>query len=597
MKWLSFLFLLICFNLLGQNVSLHFDKEPVKQVFGEITKQTGLVFSYSSFDDLQRVTIHLDNSPVSVAIQNLEKSCGADMKLKGKYVIVKSKIIQEIQYMLSGAIIDYEDGSPIAEASVYEKSLKVLVNSDPSGQFSLKVKPAKKGLNLHFAKEHYQDTTVFIQVGKGQELHILMKKVRNNEEAIPLISADEINIELEKAVPPPIDISLETSVRNHEPAKAIWQNILAKNPNIKNITDSISSAVAISFVPPISTNKLLAPNTRNLVSLNILAGITAGVDIVEIGGLLNLDKGDVRFFQAAGLSNMVWGNVYGLQAAGLYNSNTKDMGGIQASGLFNYVGNKTVGAQLSGLANYSKSSFGLQAAGLANLTSSTSTGAQVSGLFNYSGKNSGLQLAGLVNIADKVVGAQISGVINYADTLTGVQIGLINISKHGNYAVPIGLINFIGNGYHKLELSYEDTGFSNLSFRTGTRWFQTSFIGGTTWASSDRLITYGLGAGTNIKISKKLFVDIEAQLKNVQKLNGLLSEGALHGQLFAGLQFQAFKSVGLRFGPTLNLAHLRFADNPQDIAPDFIPSHAQTMAFGGRDYYQWLGWKAAITLF
>lgn len=581
MRHLIILFLLLGRVLHAQNVSIDVRNAPVKTVFDQISEQTNLVFSYASFDDRQKVTLSVSQVPVESVLAQLSPLCKADFKIKGKYVIVKTLAPQEKDFQLSGLILDHETGEPIEEATVYETSKKLLANTDPAGYFEMKVKPGNKALKLHIAKENYLDTSVVITIGKDQELHVLMHQLRQSETTEILLSEPDLSVIPNNETRPAISISLADNIENHEPSKAIWQNILDKNPGFKNIGEELNSAFAISFIPPISTNRLLSGNTKNLVSLNILAGYSAGIEVLEIGGLVNLDKGDVRFVQIAGLSNLVKGQVGGIQVAGIYNSASEGINGLQASGLFNYSGKKTRGIQIGGLGNMSKDNEGVQLAGL----------------INQAGRQSGLQVAGLINASSRTRGMQIAGIFNYADTLQGVQLGLINISKYGKGALPLGLINIVANGYHKLELSYEDTGFGKLAFRTGTRAFHTSFAGGMKWKSDPTLISYGMGLGSSIRLGKKVYLDFEAIANHVQTSSSPFQEGILHAQFFSGFEWQITKWTGLRLGPIFHIAHIRPGFGDESLIPDLVPSVAKLYQSGGNDFYAWLGWKASINLF
>ena len=39
-------------------ISIHHDQVPLKEVFGDITRKTGFVFTYGNLDDSQNVSIH-----------------------------------------------------------------------------------------------------------------------------------------------------------------------------------------------------------------------------------------------------------------------------------------------------------------------------------------------------------------------------------------------------------------------------------------------------------------------------------------------------------------------------------------------------------
>src|SRR5690606_16099068 len=75
-----------------------------------------------------------------------------------------------------------------------------------------------------------------------------------------------------------------------------------------------------SLSPGCSTHCDVNSQVINKVSLNVLGGYTAGTDGVEIGGMFNIVRKDVRYVQLAGLFNNVGGEVEGVQMAGLFNN-------------------------------------------------------------------------------------------------------------------------------------------------------------------------------------------------------------------------------------------------------------------------------------
>ncbi len=73
----------------------------------------------------------------------------------------------------------------------------------------------------------------------------------------------------------------------------------------------------IGIVPGISIRGFDKHVTQ--LSLNIIGGINAQVDGLELGGFVNITSGNVRATQIAGSTNIVGGDVRGLQLAGAFN--------------------------------------------------------------------------------------------------------------------------------------------------------------------------------------------------------------------------------------------------------------------------------------
>ena len=228
--------------------------------------------------------------------------------------------------------------------------------------------------------------------------------------------------------------------------------------------------VQVSLLPPLSSNGLANARSVNDYSLNVLAGYSAGVSRLELGGLLNVVRDSVHGLQAAGLANVTGTDVRGMQLAGLANVNGGAMRGVQAAGFVNIARDDARGLQIAGLANFtggaararsrpdqptrlrrwlglprllatnplgqlpaapSSSQHGLlvQAAALANLTGTDVRGLQTSALLNVAHRVGGVQF-GLVNVARRVRGVQF-GLINIADSVDGVSLGILNVVRHG----------------------------------------------------------------------------------------------------------------------------------------------------------------------
>jgi hypothetical protein len=225
-----------------------------------------------------------------------------------------------------------------------------------------------------------------------------------------------------------------------------------------------------SLLPPLSSNGVANARTVNTFSLNVLAGYSAGVSLVEIGGIVNIVRDTVRGFQAAGIgnvtgtdvrgvqlagiANVTGGSSHGIQGAGIVNVNRDDARGLQIAGIVNVTGGATRArhrpnqptrlrrwlgvprmlatdplAQLPEAPAASQPGLLVQAAGIANITGTDVQGLQTAPLVNVAHHVKGVQF-GLINVARGVEGAQI-GLINIADSVDGASIGLISIVRHG----------------------------------------------------------------------------------------------------------------------------------------------------------------------
>lgn len=183
--------------------------------------------------------------------------------------------------------------------------------------------------------------------------------------------------------------------------------------------EKTTTAFQFGFVPPLSTNGLQAHKYTNGASFHILAGVSK----------------NEKAFTFASLSNII----------------LNDANGFQFAGLSNYVGNDGKGMLFSSLANITKSHY---------------DGFQLTGLVNYAKKMSGFQFSGLANIAGDIKGFQFAGLINIARNVSGVQFaGLLNIAESST--CPIGLVNIIKNGEMGVAITYNETGSTMVTFRSG----------------------------------------------------------------------------------------------------------------------------------
>lgn len=252
--------------------------------------------------------------------------------------------------------------------------------------------------------------------------------------------------------------------------------------------------VQLSFVYPISTSGWSAIHSNHGLSVHLLAGATGSTEGVELAGFANFNKSTLKGVQAAGFANYLGGEARGVQAAGFANVAIDSIAGVQAAGFANYSHGNS-GTQAAGFANVNTGrAQGLQAAGFANVTIQESKGGQVAGFANVStGRSVGVQVSGFLNFANKHTGLQVS-VLNYADSLDGIAIGLFSYSK---------------NGYHKFEVSSNETFQTNIAFRTGSRTFYNIFNAGVHWDKSEPAWSLGYGIGTTVLNSSNWSADLD----------------------------------------------------------------------------------------
>jgi hypothetical protein len=351
--------------------------------------------------------------------------------------------VEKDQGVIKGYVNDVSSKKEVAKASVYEKNLLVSTLTDDKGYFEITLKNWSGSLLLTVTKENYRDTSLYV---------------------LPVVNVDAKHHNRKYKYYP--DDGSEDGVEHSRFARFfISSKQLVQGLNLGNFF--ASRPYQISLIPGLSSHGMYNSQIVDHFSYNILGGYTAGIDGVEMAGLFNINKKDMKFFQAAGIFNFVGGSTKGVQVAGIYNNVSHNAWGLQAAGLFNRVQNFTGGMQLAGLTNADQRASGFLVAGLFNKAQNFNGGVQLAGLFNTAQKSKGLQLAGFCNRSADEAGSQFASVFNVAKKVKGFQFALVNIADSSDYT--IGLINFIKNGEKSLSLSTDETLFTHLDFRSGGR--------------------------------------------------------------------------------------------------------------------------------
>lgn len=258
-------------------------------------------------------------------------------------------------------------------------------------------------------------------------------------------------------------------------------------------------------------------------------------------GIVNSTTGSFGGAQA-GIINSVGGNVTGIQS-GFINSVEGGVKGIQ-SGFVNSINADFSGLQYGFVNSVDKSFYGIQS-GFVN-SSSCVAGIQ-SGFVNSTNNSfKGLQ-CGFVNSSEEVQGLQL-GFINSANSLSGLQLGFINSVDKVEKGVPIGLLSFVKNGgYKAIEISYTDLHPVNIAFKTGVREFYTYPVLAYDWRLTEDRLSFGYGVGSNLDISKHLFINPELEFMHQVSLD------FNHHSIFScNLGYNIGEHVELVVGPTLN---------------------------------------------
>lgn len=410
-------------DILSRRIDVAFSNVPLKSALEAVAQKGQFEWSYNPAlipIDRSIVFAASDRSIREVLYELLGDSYS--FKVNGNYVIIvrAPKVRKEI----SGYLRDPASGERIANATIYDKRTLRAVTTDSNGYYQLKV---KQRTEMVVSRIGYRSTIVEVtpETPHYQTLTIEAQPFQPKEPTL----LQQVNS------------TVYTTVNGLEG----FFNAALDRWHALNAPDSLHRRFQVSLLPYLGTNHALSGKVENNFSVNIIAGHSAGVRWLEVGGVGNFTRKRARGLQAAGVFNVVNGHSKGLQLAGVFNTVADTLSGLQGAGIFNYAyATRGFTAQASGLFNISAYDHGglIQAAGLFNHAEHT-RGLQWAGLFNRSRKVKGIQAAGLFNSTDELMGIQTAGIFNHARKVRGLQIGLINSSRDVK-GLQIGLINRSG---------------------------------------------------------------------------------------------------------------------------------------------------------
>lgn len=589
-------------DLLSKSISLDINRQRLDNVLEILSNKGNFYFSYNS-------NIVKKDSIVSFAVRNKSVKEILDIlfnqtyefKESGNYIIIRKAPIRMLMitnkatvedkiYSVSGFVYDEQSGYAISEASVYEKRLLYSALTNNDGFFKIKLKSSKASkAELTISKEFYEDTTVVIEPRHDQQLTITMVPFETIGNTT-IISPEDYLVSDSAKQTSTIDTAnkIVTRITNDSikvERTGMGKFLLSGKQKIQSLNLKkffTTRPFQVSVIPGVGSHGKMSSQVVNNFSLNMLGGYTAGTNGLEIGGLFNINKKEVKYVQAAGLFNAVGGKVKGLQIAGINNTVLDSVKGLQAAGINNIVKGKFGGLQVSGIYNHVADSVkGMQIAGIANFARKKVSGMQVAGVMNFSNK--------------QMDGVQVSGVFNYAKKLKGVQIGLINICDTSD-GYSIGLINIVLKGYHKLTVYTNEVLNVNAAFKTGNAKLYSILQAGLNTGETEKAYSFGYGLGTELMLNKKKTFSVNPELSaqylylgswnytnilNRFNLNANLKLGK-YFSIFAGPAFNVFIS-----DQTVGIAGYRFP---------IPPSGYNTFKFSDK-VNGWFGWTAGINFF
>lgn len=133
----------------AQNITLNFDRTPLKTVLNEIQKQVDYTFVYNDqqVGADKPVTIHVQNAGLTAVLDQMLKPLNINYKILDKQIALSPAATTGQQQgqagrgavMLKGRITD-QDGLPVAGAAVQNVTEKTYAITDVNGNYTLAVK-------------------------------------------------------------------------------------------------------------------------------------------------------------------------------------------------------------------------------------------------------------------------------------------------------------------------------------------------------------------------------------------------------------------------------------------------------------------------
>lgn len=583
--------------LVETKVSLSVENEPLEVLLQKLADAGGFTFSYNPaiLDKDRKVSYHFVNTSIRQALDEIFRG-SIKYKTRGRYIILTAqdeRATKKEPAIVTGYVVDEATGQRLKDVSIYDPVTLTSTITDSYGYFEIKIDRPPEEIILSVNRENYIDTLINVRA-RDRLLNI---PVRLNRDKLSSM-ADSVSHKIKKF--------WNLHVRS-------FQHL-----NMRNIDDTLYRTSQVSLVPFVGTNHKLSGQVINDLSFNIFGGYAMGVTRLEIGGLFNLDRGDVQGVQFAGLFNSLGGRMTGVQFAGAFNNNRGGFKGAQFAGLLNIDLWDSEGVQFAGIGNIVKEAQrGPQFAGVFNISARDQMAGQFAGVFNIAGRNTrgfqgagvfnitgrevkGTQIAGVMNVAGKgLKGVQIAGVINIARKARGTQIGLINISDSLR-GVPIGLLSIVGKGYHKIEIGADEIFYTNISFRTGVHAFYNIFTAGakpSTYKLDETFWTFGYGVGTAPRISRKLYLNFDVTSNQIVYGNTIDAINLLN-KLYVGVDFQILKNISLTAGATANAYLTKNSfDGYQPLFTDYRPIVHSYDVGRHHNLKGWIGGKIGLRFF
>lgn len=447
-------------SILDKKVSFHCENLLLNEALVRLSNKGNFDFAYNPqlFNDGKKYTLHVENQSVGEVFTKLLSQENIAYKAVGSQVVFyKPKAVKKrkIGYVLKGYVFDFKTGKPLSGVKVKDVSLGVSDYTDKEGLYRLSIANPDYRLDLVFSHEGYQkrETTLRLNSNKTFNVNLTPVIVKENiveqplEEEPQLLEEDTLETYYSKLSVEEVaseGILLAPLVDTIK----IVQLFVPKEESRKVNADTpelLYSFGQIGIAPLLSTNFLNNSRSINNLSVNLVAGYSAGVEGLELGGAINIGRYNMKGVQLGGIGNIVGGSVSGLQVGGILNINKLRAKGFQVAGIFNKSNQQLEGVQVGGISNLVEGGLtGIQVAGIHSHIDKGGKGVQISGIGNtLAGENfEGLQLGAVFNQSKtSLVGGQVSVVANTSRELSGIQLsGAYNLVNDDMKGIQLGVV-------------------------------------------------------------------------------------------------------------------------------------------------------------
>lgn len=162
-------------NVDTKTFSFEFENQTVSSILGEISKQSGLEFSYNSqkIDTDQKITFKAKGQTIDQILTQLCKQLNLEYKILNQQVVLKpakTTIKKDTKFTISGYVKDQSTGETLPGATIQIENTSTGTISNNYGFYSLTLQEGDYQLLFSFVG--YRDTSRNIELTKNQILNL-----------------------------------------------------------------------------------------------------------------------------------------------------------------------------------------------------------------------------------------------------------------------------------------------------------------------------------------------------------------------------------------------------------------------------------------